>query len=57
MTEEKNCENCANVHCYRFTPKYELCKNGSLWQPYRDTRTKIKNFKKMIKSLFSSQPK
>lgn len=33
MGEERNCNNCGSVHCYKFTPKYKICKNGSLWEP------------------------
>lgn len=50
--EERSCENCANVHCYIFTPKYELCNNGSLWQPYKNRRTRKRDFRNILKTLF-----
>ena len=36
MTEERNCENCGSVHCYTHEPKYQVCKEGSLWQPLKE---------------------
>lgn len=53
MEEERNCENCASVHCYRFSPKYKLCKNGSLWEPF-DTKLSISEIHEYAHKLFES---